>query len=175
MKTTYGKAESPGTGPGSPGSETAGRGQNVPVARLPQTPDRSALLEMLFREHFDWMIGHARTMGIGEPDIPVVDALITVARKFDPKRPSLRGFACKILWDHLNSAYRAQAKRASRTEPLPSGYLEISDERTAEGDSEGEELARRLNELRAAVELLPRQYRDIIKHRYYEEQPSADV
>lgn len=141
----------------------------VSLYARPLTSEQQSLLETLHREHCGWMIAEAIDKGLEDPAPPVSAALMRTAIKYDRNKGSSLALLRKIFWNELAGAYRTQIDEIGHLLPLPAGYDQIPAEEHAEGEEDREELARRLNQLRAAVELLPRQYRDIIKHRYYEE------
>jgi RNA polymerase sigma factor (sigma-70 family) len=110
------------------------------------------------------MVAVAFRKGVREPDIPVVNTLIKVVLRFDPRIGYLRPFLWWVLTDELNSAYRDQAKRADRTEPLAGAACDTPDEKVAR-QQHLQELA---EELATALRTLPLKDQLLITLHYYD-------
>lgn len=117
----------------------------------PLTPEQQSLLATLLSDNHGWMLAEAIGMGLREPDIPVVNALVKTAIRYDPALAPPHALLRFVFACELAGAYRSQVRRGTRLLPLPADYQQIPDEYQAEAWR----AQQRYKELRAAMRCLP--------------------
>lgn len=138
-------------------------------------PDARKLFETLIREHADMLTVYLRAALGNSPDVDdVFQETMVVAWKrlddFDPARPFgpwLRGIARNLVLAH----HRGRVRNLCTPTVLEQIESRLDQLASRDGDTWNE----KLELLHGCVKSLPDQYRTVVAHRYFQEQPIQKV